>query len=249
VDGTEDTTAKYLFQLRFVLNNSMRYIYKITSPSQKIYIGQSVVPEARKKSFYRYLEKSSNTDRKIINAIKKYGWVNMTFEIIDRNDTWTQEQLNEREIHWIKLLNSTTEGYNILKGGGGRDSEEARYYTTKYHASMTEEQRKERSKNCSNGQKARFKQNPESQETKNRKSTAHKQSYRIESPEGKIWLTTDGLKDFAEKYKEEIGISYWSLFNAYRNGYSGTIATHNRKNVNRWKVEKLDESNIRHNSC
>ncbi len=53
-------------------------IYKITSPSNKIYIGQSVNINKRF-SDYRYVTKSQSI---IYNSIKKYGYDNHKFEII-----------------------------------------------------------------------------------------------------------------------------------------------------------------------
>ena len=60
----------------------MKYIYKITSPSNKVYIGQSTTSIEKKKRWY---EKTSckNSFRPIMNAIQKYGWDNMIFEVVE----------------------------------------------------------------------------------------------------------------------------------------------------------------------
>lgn len=54
-------------------------IYKIISPSQKIYIGQSIDIEKRFKS---YRGSSNKTQRKLFNSLKKYGYKKHLFEII-----------------------------------------------------------------------------------------------------------------------------------------------------------------------
>ncbi len=218
----------------------MKYIYLITSPSGKHYVGQSKVSYNKKKYWYSLLEHKDTTDRKIVNAIRKYTWNSMQFEVIERNDDWTKEELNNREIYWIAYYNSVELGYNMTTGGEGVDSNCARNNALKHHASMTEEKKQSRSQNCSTGQKKRYQSSPDSQHTKQRKSDSHKGTYRIESPEGKVWTTSVGLKDFAEQYKNELKVSYWQLFSAYRKCYTNTVTIRKTKNQNNWKVTRLD---------
>jgi len=61
----------------------MAHIYKITSPSNKIYIGSTINIERRKKN-YRLLECKGQV--RIYNSLKKYGWDNHNFEIITECD-------------------------------------------------------------------------------------------------------------------------------------------------------------------
>jgi len=221
----------------------MKYIYLITSPSNKQYIGQSKVSIKSKLKSYRDLAKNIKSNRKIANAIQKYGWDNMKFEIIEQSVDWTPEQLNNREIYWIAKYNSLNVGYNMTLGGEGVDSETARKNALNHHATMSEKQKKARAQNCSNGQKHRYKETPDSDQTKKRKSDSHNGSYRIEAPDGRVWQTDIGLKGFAEQYKNEIKISYWRLFGAYRKCYTNTIVLRKRKDNNNWKVTRLDQSN------
>lgn len=220
-----------------------KYIYKITSPSKKIYIGQATVSFEKKKESYRKAELYNKGNRKIVNAIKKYTWSEMIFEVIEENDKWSKEELNKREIFWIEYFDSINTGYNMTKGGDGVDSECARQNATQHHASMTEAKKKERAKNCSKGQINRFKENPESNVTKKRKSDSHKGSYRIVSPNGKVWETDIGLKEFAEKFKDETNMGYWQLFSAYRRCYNNTIVVRKRKDNNNWQVTRIDKPN------
>jgi group I intron endonuclease len=97
-------------------------IYKITSPSNKIYIGKSINLDRRKKE-YTY-DSKHNTQHKLNNSIKKYGWENHLFEIIEICD---ECNLNSREIYWISFYNSVEEGLNLMYGGqGGRHSQEVK---------------------------------------------------------------------------------------------------------------------------
>ena len=51
----------------------MPFIYLITSPSGKQYVGQSKITVEAKINTYRLIQKGKGTTRKIINAIRKYG--------------------------------------------------------------------------------------------------------------------------------------------------------------------------------
>jgi len=127
---------------------------------------------------------------------------------------------------------------NLTEGGDGIDPETARRMTTKYHSNLTDSQRALRNKNCSNGQRKRF-ELPESVETRKRKSKSHQGHYLIESPDGRTWETKIGLKDFSEQFKEEINLTYWQLFRAYRKTYTNTGSSRNRKDSNKWTVTRI----------
>ena len=91
----------------------MMAVYKVTNLSnEKIYVGQT-----RQK-----IEKSSLQHSKsnslMGQAMREWGLENFTIEIIERCET--QEELNEREKFWIKVLNSKfPKGYNLSDGGSG----------------------------------------------------------------------------------------------------------------------------------
>ena len=69
-------------------------IYKITSPSNRIYIGQSIDIERRFKS---YKTKKAKNQPKLFNSFLKYGTDNHQFEIIEE---CIFEDLNKRERYW-----------------------------------------------------------------------------------------------------------------------------------------------------
>jgi group I intron endonuclease len=87
-------------------------IYKITNPKGKIYIGQSINVEDRIKK-YKYLN-SYSTGNHLLNSLKKYGYKNHKFEIIESCEIFN---LSIREKYWIKYYNSINEGLNIIDGG------------------------------------------------------------------------------------------------------------------------------------
>mgnify|MGYP003651066122 CR=1 FL=1 len=74
-------------------------IYKITSPSGKIYIGQSSNIEKRLKN-YKYADGNS-IGPKIKHSIEKYGWENHISEELEECKV---NQLHERETYWKKLV-------------------------------------------------------------------------------------------------------------------------------------------------
>lgn len=75
-------------------------IYKITSPSGRIYIGQSVNIDNRISS-YKNLKCKNQT--KLYRSLLKYTFENHTFEVIERCNI---EVLNERERYWQDYYNS-----------------------------------------------------------------------------------------------------------------------------------------------
>lgn len=100
-------------------------IYRITSPSGKIYIGQSTNIYGR---FYYYsLLQHCNRQRKLYNSFLKYGVDKHKFEIICQ---CKKEKLNKLEIYYIELFNSfnSENGLNLRHGGGskGKHSEETK---------------------------------------------------------------------------------------------------------------------------
>ena len=84
-------------------------IYKITSPSGKVYIGQSRDIERR---FLQYKNKHCKLQVRLYNSFNKYGVKNHTFEIIEECEI---TNLNEREYYWqIKYDVLGSNGLNCL---------------------------------------------------------------------------------------------------------------------------------------
>lgn len=100
-------------------------IYKITSPSGKIYIGQSWNIENRWKSYYRI----NKGQRKLYYSIVKHGYDNHKFEIChELPEDISQEVLDNYEIlYWELYKQSNKELLNIREPGrGGKLSNETK---------------------------------------------------------------------------------------------------------------------------
>jgi group I intron endonuclease len=80
-------------------------IYKITSPSNRIYIGQAVNICIR---FSTYRKLKCKMQPRLYSSFKKYGVDNHVFQVIDICDT---DQLNDRERYWQDF-------YNVLSKTG-----------------------------------------------------------------------------------------------------------------------------------
>jgi group I intron endonuclease len=87
-------------------------IYKWTSPTGKIYVGQSKDLKQRKKWYLGGgVERSNMT--KLKHSFKKYGVTNHTFDIIEYCSV---EQLNEKEIYWGLYYDVLETGLNCKLG-------------------------------------------------------------------------------------------------------------------------------------
>lgn len=222
--------------------SSCMIIYKWTSPSGKQYIGQTIHSFEEKYNWYKKYSRIDTSNRYIFNAIRKYGIENMKFSLVEENPNWTRKELDNKEIYYIKYYNTywkNGQGYNMTHGGEGIDSKSAKLIITEWHKNMPEEKKLSRSLNCSIGQKRRYKNSNDSLETKKKKSKSHQGKYIIESPEGNKYTANNGLKQFAEDYSKDLGITYWQLFNAYRKSYKNQTTTKNRKDSNNWKVYRI----------
>lgn len=83
-------------------------IYKITSPSNKVYIGQSVDIQRR---FKEYKARYSKAKNKLNNSFSKHGVDNHKFEIIIECDV---ESLNELERYYQDFYDVLNTGLNCL---------------------------------------------------------------------------------------------------------------------------------------
>ncbi len=91
------------------------YVYKHTTPSNKIYIGITA-----NKPQKRWGGGANYKNQHFHNAIKKYGWDNIKHEILFEG--LTKELAEQKEIELIKLYDTTNpnKGYNETNGGNCR---------------------------------------------------------------------------------------------------------------------------------
>ena len=93
------------------------YIYKITNKvNGKVYVGQTICDISKR--FREHKHASLTQDTCLYRAMRKYGVNNFKIEQIDTANSL--DDLNNKEIYWIKTLNTKRPyGYNILDGGNG----------------------------------------------------------------------------------------------------------------------------------
>ena len=91
----------------------------INKLNNKKYIGQSIHIEHRYNEHKtRHLNKTSSMYHSAFyQALRKYGFDNFDFIILDSNDNYTKEDLNKLEIYYIKKYNTYYNGYNMNYGG------------------------------------------------------------------------------------------------------------------------------------
>ena len=100
-------------------------IYKYTSPSGKVYIGQTLNEYMR-----RAMWKNINhpyAGPYINRARAKYGYSNFKYDVLisleSDDESFLREEINRLEKYYIELYNSTnpSKGYNITIGGLGHE--------------------------------------------------------------------------------------------------------------------------------
>ena len=229
-------------------------IYKATNNiNNKVYIGFDSNWPSRK-NYHHYIHCNDENPLQIFyRALKKHGWDAFQWEVIYQSYDGTHT-LKIMESFFIKEYNSyvwfeKSNGYNMTLGGEGtlgmryskKSKQKRKENALAYHAGMTEEQKLMRATNCSIGQQKRFTTTSESSITKHKKKLAHQGHYLIVSPLGENFTTTEGLKEFALKNGDKLGVTYWQLFDAYRRGYKHVVTKRIRCDSNKWKVTRLDK--------
>jgi len=101
-------------------------IYKIENKiNNKIYIGQSKNIKSRIYNHKKRLALGNHYNSHLQESYNKYGLKCFNFETIEYCN---ENLLNEREIFWIKKLNTFNNGYNLTEGGSYRN-----YACADYH--------------------------------------------------------------------------------------------------------------------
>lgn len=181
-------------------------IYKITSPSGRIYIGQSISIEKRR---LKYLVLDCKSQTRLLASFIKYGFSEHIFEVVEECDV---DQLNIRERHWQDFYDVLSEGgLNCkLTGTGdrsGKVSEDTRKRQSEkkkgvVRGLMSEEQ-KEKLRGIRKSRKFREPHRPMSEETKRKISKAAKGRSLSEETKSKISKAATGKK-FSEETRSKM---------------------------------------------
>lgn len=99
------------------MKNKPGKIYMLTSPSGKSYIGKTIQSIEKRMKAHKY--RSSKSDSRFGNALRKYGIEN--FELTILHDNVPNYDLNSLECHCIWIFNTLDRvyGYNNKIGGEG----------------------------------------------------------------------------------------------------------------------------------
>jgi hypothetical protein len=194
-------------------------IYKITNPEGKSYIGLSREIEVRWNS-YKNMQFQSNTLLK--ESIKKYGYENHIFEIIEEvelsENTYGKNTalLRKRERYWISTLNTFYDGLNQNGGGSGCGSH------TEESKQKISEALKGKLKPVDFGKKRKKWQHTEEWKEKVRKSPR--------CPILMYDLNDDFIQEFPNQQlaADHLGVkkqAIWNVLNGYINKKSGNQIT------------------------
>ena len=111
----------------------MGFIYRLTFPSKKSYIGQTIRDIHKRLEEHQY---ASSSCVAVYNAIQKYGWENVKIDWYECPD----EDLNFDENLLVEEMGTLAPGgYNLMEGGGskGRPSEETKQKMSEAHLGLT----------------------------------------------------------------------------------------------------------------
>lgn len=192
-------------------------IYKITSPSKKVYIGQSINVKSRL-SHYKRLDCKKQT--KIYNSLKKYGSSSHKFEILCE---CTREELNDLEAYYIELYQSFNSefGLNLREGGNCfKVSEE-----TKIKISES----KKGEKNHMFGTKGFWFGKKRESLNKGRKHT--EESKKLISLHSKNRIVSDETKEKHRKYKTGLKMSEESKLKLSKSKKGIILTEEHKKNI------------------
>ena len=100
-------------------------VYCILFPNGKRYVGKTECSLEKRMKEHKHHSEYQTT--RLYNAVRKYGWKNLDFIVLEECDNI--EVLNEKERGWIKKFKclDREKGYNLRSGGdGGRHADETK---------------------------------------------------------------------------------------------------------------------------
>jgi len=194
-------------------------IYKITSPSGRIYIGKSSSWEKRLNS-YKNLN-GAKSQPILFNSFNKYGFKNHLIEVID-TFYGNSNYASGKEIFWIRSYMSNSKKwkkhYNIIDGLNMTDGGEG-MLGYKY----SDESREKMSKSRKGKPKYKLRGRPLSEETK-----------RKLSEKAKLRPNPNKGKKYSEERKKKIGLS--KIGNKYMLGKKHSDETREKMKISKSKI-------------
>ena len=174
------------------------YFYKISFVnSPKVYIGRTNNTR-RRWNEHRAKSNRDFENRKLYNALRKYGVESAIFDVIETVHNCTKEQMNSRERQLIEQYDSFNNGYNstIFSGGHNGLPKEKHPLWGKKHSKET------RNKMCLSHRDISGKNHP------------NYGKFGADNPKSKIWkiYRTDNRIDVTNNRRE------WSIDNGYSDG-------------------------------
>jgi len=149
-------------------------IYKITCKiNNKVYIGQTI--KSIDHRWKEHLSASIKGQSLFYRAIKKYGADSFLIEVLE--NCTSEEELNLREVFWIKKFSSFGDnGYNLTEGGQGcngyRHSDDVKTHLSKVHKGRKFSD--EHLKNLGLAQKERMRRSPHGEDARKKMSEGAK---------------------------------------------------------------------------
>ena len=191
-------------------------IYKYTSKTtNKSYIGRTIMDRFGKRQYEHRTCCKDTKDCLFYKAKKKYGYNDFTLTVLE--DNIPLDNLDNREIYWIKYYDTFNNGYNSTKGGAGGNT-----YTKRSKDEMNETRNKISNalKGERNGNKGQYIGEKNPMYKKKPHNAQDVVLYNIKTKE---------IKKFDRAYKVAIFLGY----------KSGSFVTKMKKNnlvVNNWKI-------------
>lgn len=192
-------------------------IYKITNKiNGKSYIGKTVDLHKRTVTHLWRLENGTHPNPHLQRAFDKYGKNNFGFEVLER---CREEDLNDKEMAYIKKYDSFGTGYNLTAGGDGavgrklKEETKAKISQANTGRKNTKAQRERKSKagkklwsNPEYREKMMARPKPTSVWNKGRKRTEEEKKNLSEKMKGRL-ITEEHKQKLRELYKGENSLS------------------------------------------
>jgi group I intron endonuclease len=218
------------------------YIYKITSPTGKVYIGKTTNIVNRKSS-YKCLH--CKGQKILYHSLLKYGLSGHSFEIIHEGRGYTTDELSKLESYYIIKFNSYNKwnenGMNLTLGGDGCRIE---HHSEETKKKISESKRK---LGISEAQKEAAKKRIGSKVTKS-KEWINNNAESIKKPILQYSLDGEFIKEWrsAKDVENELGLSRKNISNCLR---GKTLSAFNfiwrYKNINISERKRYKNSGVR----